>query len=607
MALRPLKRKKKLREHSLSADLKVTSKEARAKLLSARAREHDPFPDADLCGPKPGAARKLKGGDFGTVKSKRRKEAVSGQQSHSPHSNGARGSAVPGASGATNGDVESAKRKKTSEGPVGDNGPSASGAVAKRRKVSKRRGGDVQPSAASAASEKGGGSPPAREGEEEGAAAARPITFREGPPETFDALGLDEWLLATCREMGLRRPTAVQLACIPEILGGRNVVGIAQTGSGKTAAFALPILQRLAADPYGVFAVVLTPTRELALQIADQFRALGAGLRLRDAVVIGGLEMTAQAQRLAQRPHVVVATPGRLLDHLRSDPGMAAVFSRAQFLVLDEADRLLDVGFEAEMGALLRLLPAKRQTLLFSATMTSNLRALEELSLGEGLFRYAAYAGLQTVATLRQEYIFVPANIKELYLCHLMENREAMGVRSAIVFTSTCRSCHMLSLLLAELGIETASLHSLRSQQRRVAALARFRSRQLAVLLATDVAARGLDVPEVDLVVNFDVPRFARDYVHRVGRTARAQRGGAAITLVTQFDVALVHGIEALTGAKLDEHKLEEDEVLKGITKVFKAKRSAILKMSESGFEDLVRARKEAKRKGQSHNDFVND
>lgn len=417
---------------------------------------------------------------------------------------------------------------------------------------------------------------------------------------TFEDLGLAEWLTLTCRELGMRNPTPVQKSCIPAILDGKNVVGIAQTGSGKTAAFALPILQKLALDPYGVFALVLTPTRELAMQLADQFRALGSGVHLRDAVVIGGTEMTTQAQRLAGRPHVVIATPGRLRDHLQSDPNMYKVFARTKFLVLDEADRLLDVGFEEEVGAILEALPTSRQTLLFSATMTTNLKALQEIHLGEGAFVYEAYSGFQTVELLKQEYLFIPANVKEVYLFHLMGDLEEKEIRSVIVFTSTCRACHLLSLTLAELNIPTVALHSLQSQGRRLAALAKFRTGQVPILIATDVASRGLDIPTVDLVVNYDIPRFTRDYVHRVGRTARAGRGGGAISLVTQYDVSLVQSIEALIERKLEEYTIDEDTVLKGITKVFKAKRTALLKVSESGFDDLVKARKESNRKARA-------
>jgi len=413
---------------------------------------------------------------------------------------------------------------------------------------------------------------------------------------SFEGLGLAEWLVRTCRELGMKKPTPVQQGCVSQILAGKDVFGLAQTGSGKTAAFALPILQKLAENPYGVYALVLTPTRELAFQISDQFKALGSGMNLRNTVVIGGMDMTAQAKALMQRPHVVIATPGRMRDHLTNDPDIAAVFARTKFLVLDEADRLLEVGFEQEIRVVLENLPSTRQTLLFSATMTSNLQALHELSMEKAFF-YQAYEGFKTVEALQQEYLFIPANVKDVYLMHVMSTLEDREVRSVIIFASSCRTCHFLSLMMAELETDTVALHSMKTQQQRLASLSRFKSGQVPILIATDVASRGLDIPTVDMVVNYDIPRFTRDYVHRVGRTARAGRGGCALSLVTQYDVDLIHDIEELIGKKLEECQVEEDQVLKGITTIYKAKRVAMMKMADSGFEDKLKSRKELKLK----------
>ena len=433
---------------------------------------------------------------------------------------------------------------------------------------------------------------------------------------TFRQLGLSEWLDAVCQGLGMREPTVVQRGCIPAVLAGRDVLGIAHTGSGKTAAFALPILQHLARDPYGVFALVLTPTRsvgsraagsplpghpacsqalqprgapwaapitplllltrrphpphprrELAFQLADQFRALGAGMSLRECVVVGGLDMQAQATELARRPHVVIATPGRLkvsnegrragaapcwsplacpletapllalplreppqppnrrhCPHPRTtilhqglmdeDGSLAKALSRVRYLVLDEADRLLEPSFAAELETILGALPPARQTLLFSATTTRALGALGA-SLMRDAYRFAAYEGLETAERLTQQYLFIPAKVKEVYLVHLLEGLEAAGVRSAIIFASTCRGAHLLSTLLEELGLPAAALHSLKPQRARLAALQRFKGGGVPVLVATDVASRGLDIPTVDLVINYDLPRLARDYVHR--------------------------------------------------------------------------------------------
>ncbi|CAL1409383.1 unnamed protein product [Linum trigynum] len=413
---------------------------------------------------------------------------------------------------------------------------------------------------------------------------------------SFSDLGLSEFAIQTCKELGMKRPTPVQVHCIPKILAGRDVLGLAQTGSGKTAAFALPILHRLAEDPYGVAALVITPTRELAFQLAEQFRALGSSLQLRCAVVVGGMDSLTQAQTLMGRPHIVIATPGRVKVLMENNADLPAVFSRTKFLVLDEADRVLDVGFEEELRTIFQCLPKNRQTLLFSATMTSELQTLLELSANKAYF-YEAYEGFKTVDTLKQQYIFIPKNVKEVYLSYILTRMEDMGIRSAMIFVSTCRSCQLLSSLLEELGQKAAAMHSFNSQALRLKALHEFKAEKVPVLIATDVASRGLDIQTVDLVINYDLPRYPRDYVHRVGRTARAGRGGLAISFVTQYDVDLVHEIEGVVGKQFEQFECKEKDVLSGITKVYKAKRVASMKMMDDGFEEKLKERKNQKLK----------
>ncbi|KAK1303395.1 DEAD-box ATP-dependent RNA helicase 36 [Acorus calamus] len=428
-------------------------------------------------------------------------------------------------------------------------------------------------------------------------AVTKTLTLPTPPnPTTFADLGLAPWAVSTCAALGMKRPTPVQCSCIPRIIAGEDVLGLAETGSGKTAAFALPILQRLALDPFGVFALVITPTRELAYQLADQFRALGSCLNLRCVVGRRGMDSVGQARALAARPHVVVSTPGRLKVLVEGNSDLPAVFAKTKFLVLDEADRVLDVGFEEELRVIFRCLPEDRQTLLFSATMTDNLQALLEVSVNKSYF-YQAYEGFKTVESLKQQYVFVPKRVKYVYLLHILSKMEEKGMRSAIVFVSTCRSCHLLSLLLEELDQSAVALHSYKSQALRLSALNRFKSGQVPVLLATDVASRGLDIPTVDLVLNYDIPRYPRDYVHRVGRTARAGRGGLSVSLVTQNDVDLVHKIEDVIGKQLDTYECKENEVLDEFTKVCKAKRVAKMKMIDDGFDEKVKARKAQKQK----------
>ncbi|KAF0682466.1 Aste57867_25418 [Aphanomyces stellatus] len=436
---------------------------------------------------------------------------------------------------------------------------------------------------------------------------------------TFTDLGLDPWIAAKCKLLGLNKPTPVQANCIPPILAGRDVMGCAQTGSGKTAAFALPILHALAKEIYGPFALVLTPTRELAYQIAEQFQALGSGLSLRTCVVVGGVDMMTQALALQQRPHVIVATPGRLRDHmLRANPPNLKI---VRFLVLDEADRLLNATFSKDLAFLLDTLGAAHQTLLFSATMTADLQALEKMALTDP-FRFDATPTATTVTQLKQAYLFVPAQIKPTYLLYLMQMLIDAGEddkpkakkskkkhpslddvqasstvdrsQSMVVFVATARQCQLLCEIALEFNLPAVALHAVMSQSRRLAALGKFKSGTARILISTDVASRGLDIPEVSHVVNYDLPRDADDYIHRVGRTARAGRKGAAISVVTQHDIGLLQNIEAKIGKTLDNYERDapEADVLKLLNDVTTATRVAKMRLTEHGFDDKVSARK---------------
>ena len=350
------------------------------------------------------------------------------------------------------------------------------------------------------------------------------------------------------------------------------MIGIAQTGSGKTAAFALPVLHSLARDPYGVFNLVLTPTRELAFQIADQYKAFGSGQNVRVSVVVGGLDGQEQAKQLERRPHVVIATPGRLKALIDGNVTLAKVFKRTAFLILDEADRLLDESFEEDLGTILECLPAMRQTLLFSATITRALVTLQK-ELLEDAFVFEAYEGLQTASGLRETVSVVPAKVKEVYLTYLLRNLDEYEVRSVIVFAGTKKNCENLVLLLEELDIPVTALHSGLAQRERMASLDSFKGGRKNILVCTDVGSRGLDIPEVDLVVNFDLPKLPSDYVHRVGRTARAGRSGWSLSFASQYDVELLKAIECETGRRMEEFKFDEAKVLKLLSSVYTARR----------------------------------
>ena len=412
---------------------------------------------------------------------------------------------------------------------------------------------------------------------------------------SFDATGLENWLVKSCNGVGLTRPTDVQWHCIPEVLAGRDVMASAETGSGKTAAFALPILQLLNKDPFGIFALVLTPTRELAFQIEEQFAALGPSMGLRQCVVVGGLDMMRQATELCKRPHVVIATPGRLADHIESSHGVAAALRKTRILVLDEADRLFEATFEKELGVILGALPQERRTLLFSATMTQSIQELQAMGAMKNCFQFEAHNPKTTVRTIRELYCHVPVLVKDCYLTHLVREHEG---QSMIIFAGTKTNCMYVALLLEELGQLVTPLHSGLKQGRRLASLDKFRSGRCKILVATDVASRGLDIPSVELVINYDIPKDHKDYIHRVGRTARAGRAGKSMSLVTQYDVALVQNIEKFTGKEMEDAGVGEDDVIGLMSEVMKAKRKAkveMLELDSQGQDD--KRRKGLKRK----------
>jgi ATP-dependent RNA helicase DDX49/DBP8 len=410
----------------------------------------------------------------------------------------------------------------------------------------------------------------------------------EKVPETFKALGVAPWLVGTLAALGIRRPTPVQVACIPPALAGRDVVGAAETGTGKTAAFAVPILQALAPDPCGVFAVVLTPTRELAFQIAQTFRAIGASIALRAEVLVGGVDELSQAAALARRPHVVIATPGRLALLLRREDGSAGVLSRVRYLVVDEADRMLEAEYLPDLGVVLDAASASdRQTMLFSATMTPSMDRLHELVLqSTSAFRFDANTlnPFATLAALKQQYVFMPVNLKETHLVHML--KVARPNDTVIVFAARCDTAEHLTTMLQVLGMRrVASMHSDMPQTQRIAALQSLKQGTVRALVATDVASRGLDIPDVDLVINYDLPRKTSTYVHRVGRTARAGKKGLAVSFITQTDVELAHAIEERLERKLEKFAGQDDKaVMDELSTTLKARQIAQLEITDNGF-----------------------
>ncbi|HZZ62158.1 MAG TPA: DEAD/DEAH box helicase [Roseiarcus sp.] len=363
----------------------------------------------------------------------------------------------------------------------------------------------------------------------------------------FSGLGLPETLLRALAHEGYQTPTLIQAQAVPHLLKGRDLLGVAQTGTGKTAAFALPILARLLADrrrpaAFAARALVLAPTRELAAQIGDSFRAYARFLRprLRLAVVVGGVPPRPQVDLLARGLDVLVATPGRLIDHM----GAGKVdLGATEVLVLDEADHMLDLGFIAPIRRIVAKLPKTRQTLLFSATMPKEIAGLAEDMLGDPVEVRAAPA-VTTAERVDQHVFLVDGDAKRDMLVELMQGAD---VSRAIVFTRTKHGADRVARHLDAAGVDAQAIHGNKSQNQRVRALDSFRSGATRILVATDIAARGIDVFGVSHVVNYELPETPEAYVHRIGRTARAGAPGRAISLCDDGERALLRQIEKAT------------------------------------------------------------
>lgn len=448
---------------------------------------------------------------------------------------------------------------------------------------------------------------------------------------SFSALGLSQSLIRALKMLAITVPTPIQAATIPAILEGRDVIGGAETGSGKTLAFALPILHQLARDMVGGFAVILTPTRELAVQLHEQFIAVGQGCRmgLKCALILGGMDMMKQASELSgQRPHIIVATPGRLADILQSGGAQEWGLERCKYVVLDEADRLLSRTFASDLAYLFSILPPARmrQTLLFTATLTPEIEKLTQKKPEEGklppLLRKIEMS-TSTPTTLTQEYLFIPSHVREPYLYYLLHHPPCRSepqrkpdtssiyrkaprslpepdanptLPMTIVFAAKCETAELLSRMLSELDIPNVSLHSLLPQPKRLDNLQTFRARRVPLLISTDVGSRGLDIPDVEMVVNWDIPAAWEDYVHRVGRTARKGKKGLAISFVTERDVELIQTIEQKIHTQLTEREFPEESVLEHLSQVTSAKRVASMALHDEHFgEQRERNKKKAR------------
>ena len=367
---------------------------------------------------------------------------------------------------------------------------------------------------------------------------------------TFKDYALDPRLQRNLQAIGFEHPTPIQSAAIPQALEGHDILGSAETGTGKTAAFMLPLLQKLISSPRTrrPRALVVVPTRELALQVADHTRQLSRNLPIRTATIYGGVGLAPQVKALKRGVDIVIATPGRLLDHVSR---RNITFTSLQLFVLDEADRMMDFGFLPDIRRIARLLPGNRQTMLFSATLQPIVELAREVT------RNAVRVEVEKTVTpdaITQVVYPVPQHLKFELLKHLLQDK---SLDSVLVFARTKHRADRIVRKLRRAKVSAAVIHGNRSQRQRVAALESFRCGRTRVLVATDIAARGIDVEGISHVVNYDVPMQPDDYVHRIGRTGRAQSAGQAYTFATPMDVKMIHSIERMLQHKIQRRRVE--------------------------------------------------
>lgn len=367
----------------------------------------------------------------------------------------------------------------------------------------------------------------------------------------FKSFNLDPLLLSNIENAGYVTPTPIQNESIPHVMSGNDLMGLAQTGTGKTAAFVLPILQRLLKGPRGgVRALIIAPTRELAQQIDDSIKTLSKGTKLRSITLFGGVNIKPQIKNLKSGVDIIVACPGRLLDHLQNE---ALDLSKIEVLVLDEADHMFDMGFLPDIRKILRYLPKKRQTLLFSATMPEVIHNLANDILHKPI---KVKIGHSKPATTVDQLLFpVAKHLKTQLLLHILHK---IKKESVLVFTRTKHTAKNLAAKLEKAGFKATSLQGNLSQNKRTSAMEGFRDGSLQILVATDIASRGIDVSSISHVINYDIPSTVETYTHRIGRTGRAAKEGEAYTFITPEDQSQVRDIERVLGKKI-EHRVFED------------------------------------------------
>ncbi|KJP86320.1 hypothetical protein AK88_04039 [Plasmodium fragile] len=443
------------------------------------------------------------------------------------------------------------------------------------------------------------------------------------PPVTFEELGVEDWLVKVSKTVQISHPTKIQQLCLPLIMKGHNVIGTSETGTGKTICYCWGILQELNKNSFGVFAIVLLPTRELVVQVVEQFLLYGYRIGIKILSCIGGSSLIEQRRGVLAKPHVIVGTPGRTSDIMENCVDVTNCFKRLKFFVLDEADLLLQKCYETKLEVILRSLPKRgdstsascaaaggshiaavggsgsglggasgggRRTLLFSSTITDSLKLLANCFPQDNLILVNANKKQKPLKNLDQRYIYVDEIAQMTYLVYLL--RKKLPDQSGIIFTDNSYRCELIYTVLCMLGgFSAESIHSSKDPKKRLGALSKIKNGGCKILVATDIISRGIDIPKTSFVINFDFPNDSVLYVHRVGRTARANRKGVAVSFVDKRDVNSFNNVMKMMKGALKPWRLKKKEVLQDMFKV-----GRVLKKAELLLEEREDARREHRR-----------
>ncbi|CXJ00862.1 ATP-dependent RNA helicase DBP8, putative [Plasmodium berghei] len=404
-------------------------------------------------------------------------------------------------------------------------------------------------------------------------------------PESFEELGVDDWLIKISKSVQIIKPTKIQKLCLPLIIEGKNVIGSSETGTGKTICYCWGMLQELNKNLYAIFGLILLPTRELVFQIVEQFQLYGNKIGVKILSCIGGFSLIDQRKSILSKPHIVVGTPGRVSDILDDCIDVKNCFKRLKFLVLDEADLLLQKSFEEKLKIILNNIPKEvfgepRRTLFFSSTITDSINLLIKTFPNDKLILVNANKKQKPLKNLDQRYIYIDSIAQMTYLVYILKNK--LTEMSGIIFTANSYKCELIYTVLNSLGsFSIESIHSSKDQRKRMSSLLKFKNGLCKILIATDIISRGIDIPKVAFVINFDFPNDTIQYIHRIGRTARANRKGLSISFVDKKDLKSFNNVKIIMKKKLKPYILNKNEVLTDMLKIGKVVKKAEMMLQE--------------------------